>query len=425
MNFIIESLEEYTELKKDLFIVLKTSSINIETYKIYHKYNLIDKFNDNALLWCIDNKYIEEALELLDNIENCNINHINDYGNNVLMEVCYLYNQELSNFNTNNDIENNLDIFIKYNKIIDKILLYSEHIDFNIINKFGHNVLTLILNSKKVLTKLLKYYDKFNCFDNYYFRINEKRNGLHYINFEEPLEIKNDGDILYYRNDPQLKTFKFEYSFIYIILKYKFYEIFENIIENNNIKDLNLDFMNNQYNYYYTSYKIIESENILNLLLRRNKKDLINKLIKIEYLPYLGLTNLNIFYDYEYIPYYSNKIVYSKKFINTNLNYFIEYNFDEYLNIIMNNPTFINIQKTFDFLEDIYENSFNNDGNSLTPFNYACVFKNEKLALKMLDYPNIFLKIYDDYSISNYEKNIKNFILFHNLNKVYLKFISI
>jgi hypothetical protein len=145
----------------------------------------------------------------------------------------------------------------------------------------------------------------------------------------------------------------------------------------------------------------------------------------MEYLPYLGLTNLNIFYDYEYKSYYFNKIVYSKKFIDTNLNYFIKYNFDDYLNMIMNNPTFIDIQKTFDFLKEYDEESFNNDGNSLTPFNYACFFKNEKLALKMLDYPNIFLKIYDNYSISNYQKNIKDFILFHNLNKVYQKFINI
>jgi hypothetical protein len=256
MNFIIDSLEEYTDLKKDLFNVLKMSCINIKTYKIYHKYNLTDQFNDNALLWCIDNKYFKEALELLDNIENCDINHTNLNGNNALMEICYLYNQYLSSYKTN-EIEDTLKIFKKYNKIIDKILSYSHYIDFNIINNYGHNVLTLSLNSKKILTKLLKYYDKFNYTSTYYFRINEKRNIFHYIHLEESLEINCEEDILNFNNDPQLKTFKFQYSFLYILLKYNFYEIFENIIEKNNIKDLNLDFMNNQYNYYYKGIKKI------------------------------------------------------------------------------------------------------------------------------------------------------------------------
>lgn len=424
MNFIIESLEEYTNLKEDLLNTLKTSNINIDTYKIYHKYNIIDRFNDSSLLWCIDNQYLKEALELLDDIEKCNINHKNIYGNSALMEICYLYNYELSKFH-NNEEEKYLTILIEYSKIIDKILSYSDYIDFNIINNYGHNVLTLSLNSKIILTKLLKYYEKFNFNSHYIFRINEKRYGFHVINFENSLEINSYEDILYNSSDPELKTFKFEYSFLYILLKYKFYEIFEIIIKNNNIKDLDLDFMNKQYNYQYSSYKIIECENILNLLLRKNKKELIDIIMKNEYLPYLGLTNLNIFYDYDNIPYYSNKLVYCKKYIHTNLNYFIEYNFENYLNIIMKNPYFIDIQKSYDLLIELNEDFFNNDGNSLTPFNYACFFKNEKLVLKMLDYPNIFLKIYDNYIISNYEENIKDFILYHKLYKVYQKFITI
>ncbi|WGH24789.1 MAG: phenylalanine--tRNA ligase beta subunit-related protein [Candidatus Shikimatogenerans bostrichidophilus] len=426
-------------IKKNKFIFLKNKG-NIIIYNNDKEINLngiINNYNYNVnnntdkailLIYILKNKNIRKFIKFFkinNNISNLYKNKIN------IFNIKYLIYQLKKKFNNIESIYKYNNIKIKYKKIL-------------ITFKYIYNFIGLFINRNKILKiikslnyNILKFNNKyFIILVNNFLYINNKIDIINdIIKFLNINKIKNKKNILksrinYIKKEKINKTIIID-NISNILINYGIYEVINtpfieeknknsiiinnkvflrtnlfssiknNIIYNLNRKNNNLKFYEIGNSYIFNKLKKIKEEKLIEILILKNNKNILNNYYKIFNIIKIILEKINI-YKYKLKIYNNKKIkIIKNKICIIELNYYLLKN-----NIIYN--SIIYIDKIFKLL--------NNNNNKIIFKKYSKLHYIKKDLTLIIDkniYYNDFYKITKNELKNNLIK-LKLFDIYYN-----------